>query len=74
MGLDMYLMKTKKTKLLTSKTMRNLAEDLYSKNEHNEILFEPFEKLGLTYNYTRWQRFYITGMDQWKKYQLKENG
>lgn len=55
MGLDMYLMKTKKTDLLESKTMRVLASDLYEKNEHNAILFEPFEKLGLTYTYTKWE-------------------
>ena len=54
MGLDMYLTKIKKTELLSSKTMRTLASDLYSKNEENAVLFEPFEKLGLTYNYTRW--------------------
>ena len=53
MGLDMYLMKIKKTNLLESKTMRMLASDLYAKNEGNAILFEPFEKLGLTYDYTR---------------------
>lgn len=54
MGLDMYLMKTKKTNLLESKTIRKLANDLYAKNERNAVLFEPFEKLGLTYTYTRW--------------------
>lgn len=55
MGLDMYLMKTKKTTLLESDTMRTLAGDLYAKDENNAVLFEPFEKLGLTYNYTRWE-------------------
>lgn len=54
MGLDMCLMKIKKTNLLESKAMRMLASDLYAKNERNAELFEPFEKLGLTYNYTRY--------------------
>lgn len=54
MGLDMYLMKIKKTNLLESKTMRMLASDLYVKNERNAELFEVFEELGLTYNYTRY--------------------
>ena len=55
MGLDMYLMKIKKSDILESETIRKLARDLYSKNDRNAILFEPFEKLGLTYTYKRWE-------------------
>ena len=55
MGLDMYLMKVKRSNVLESKTMITLASDLYRKNDRNSIIFEAFEKLGLTYKYTRWE-------------------
>lgn len=55
MGLDMYLMKNKKSDLFSSKTIRYMAEDLYAKNEDNKSVFELFENLGLTYTYTRWE-------------------
>ena len=54
MGLDMYLMKIKKNKILEGKTIAAIAHELYAKNEDNKELFEVFEKMGSTYKYTRW--------------------
>jgi hypothetical protein len=54
MGLDMYLNKIKKNKILNDETTIRVAEEMYAEDELNKKFFEPFKEAGLTYTYTRW--------------------